>query len=85
MNIVFAPDAWEDFLLWQSQHWKTVKRINSLIEDIVRNGHEGIGKPEPLRSEYHGYWSRRINDEHRLVYQLTEDRVLIASCRLHYN
>ncbi|MFC1412978.1 Txe/YoeB family addiction module toxin [Streptacidiphilus sp. N1-12] len=84
MKITFASRAWEDYLWWQLQDRKTLKRINTLIADITRNGNEGIGKPEPLKQGFQGYWSRRINDEHRLIYKVTEDAVLIAQCRYHY-
>jgi len=84
MKIVFSPEAWDDHLWWQAQDRKLLKRINQLILDIVRNGNEGIGKPEPLKHGFSGYWSRRINAEHRLVYRLVDDEVRIAACRYHY-
>jgi toxin YoeB len=84
MKIVFSPEAWDDYLWWQAQDRKLLKRINQLILDIVRNGNEGIGKPEPLKHGFSGYWSRRINAEHRLVYRLVDDAVRIAACRYHY-
>ncbi|TLG03255.1 Txe/YoeB family addiction module toxin [Nocardia cyriacigeorgica] len=84
MIIAWDKDAWDSYLWWQAQDKSKVKRINALIEDIIRNGNEGIGKPEPLRYELSGYWSRRINDEHRLVYRLDTDRVTIVTCRYHY-
>lgn len=84
MRIVWDREAWDDYLWWQLQDRKTLKRINLLISDIMRNGNEGIGKPEALRHEFSGYWSRRITGEHRLVYRLTDDAVLVASCRYHY-
>lgn len=84
MRLVWDEHAWEDYLWWQTQDRTTVKRINVLIRDIVRNGNEGIGKPEPLKHDVAGYWSRRIDDEHRLVYKHTGDEVRIASCRYHY-
>lgn len=84
MRIVWDRGAWDDYLWWQTQDRKLLRRINSLIEDVVRNGNEGIGKPEPLKHGFSGYWSRRINDEHRLVYKATGDDVRIASCRYHY-
>ncbi|HTN56020.1 MAG TPA: Txe/YoeB family addiction module toxin [Microbacterium sp.] len=84
MKIVFSPEAWDDYLWWQAQDRKLLKRINQLILDIVRNGNEGIGKPEPLKHGFSGYWSRRINAEHRLVYRLVDDEVRIAACRYHY-
>ncbi|MGB4777980.1 Txe/YoeB family addiction module toxin [Microbacterium sp.] len=84
MVLVFSTPAWEDYLWWQRQDRATLKRINALIQDILRNGNEGIGKPEPLKHDFAGYWSRRITDEHRLVYKLADDEVRIAACRYHY-
>lgn len=84
MKIVFATRGWEDYLWWQTQDRKVLKRINNLIQDVVRNGNEGIGKPEPLKHGFRGYWSRRITDEHRLVYQVRDDEIRIAACRYHY-
>ncbi|MGC0419214.1 Txe/YoeB family addiction module toxin [Embleya sp. AB8] len=84
MKVVFASRAWEEYLWWQVQDRRILKRINTLVADIARNGNEGIGKPEPLKHGFHGYWSRRINDEHRLIYKLTDDSILIAQCRYHY-
>lgn len=84
MRLVWAESAWEDSVWWQNEDRKTLKRINALIKDIARNGNEGMGKPEPLRHGFQGYWSRRITDEHRLVYKLAEDEILIAACRYHY-
>jgi toxin YoeB len=85
MRIVFDGDAWDDYVYWQTQDRKVLKRINTLIRDIERNGNEGIGKPEALKHGFHGFWSRRITDEHRLVYKVTETDVLIAQCRYHYS
>jgi toxin YoeB len=81
---LWSDNAWEDYLYWQTQDKKILKRINQLLKDIDRNGYEGIGKPEPLKYELQGFWSRRIDDEHRLVYRIKEDRIEIVSCRLHY-
>ena len=83
---VWTDEAWEDYLFWQKQDRRIVKRINELLKDIDRNGNIGIGKPEPLKYEFSSYWSRRIDAEHRLVYQVDEvDRkVAIVSCRYHY-
>ena len=81
---LWSDNAWEDYLYWQTQDKKTLKRINQLLKDIDRNGYEGLGKPEPLKYELQGFWSRRIDDEHRLVYRIKEDRIEIISCRLHY-
>jgi toxin YoeB len=84
VKLVWAAEGWEDYLWWQKTDRKTLQRINTLLADIIRNGNEGIGKPEPLRHEFTGYWSRRITEEHRLVYRVSEDAVLIATCRYHY-
>ena len=84
MKLVWDENAWADYLWWQAQDRKTLKRINALIADVVRNGNEGIGKPEPLKHGFRGYWSRRITDEHRLVYRVVEGEVRIAACRYHY-
>src|SRR4029079_706716 len=83
VKLVWDESAWADYAWWQAQDRKVLKRINQLITDLQRNGNEGIGKPEPLKHGFQGYWSRRINDEHRLIYKATEDRVLIAHCRYH--
>ena len=84
MNKVFTENGWKDYVYWQTEDKRTLKKVNSLIENICRNGNEGIGKPEPLKYELQGFWSRRIDDEHRLVYRINEDRIEIVSCRLHY-
>ncbi|HIZ37018.1 MAG TPA: Txe/YoeB family addiction module toxin [Candidatus Ruania gallistercoris] len=84
MRIVFSTRAWEDYLWWQQQDRKLLTRINRVIEDVTRHGNEGIGKPEPLKHGFQGYWSRRISDEHRLVYKVLDDEVRIAACRYHY-
>ena len=84
MRIVFSTRGWDDYLWWQQQDRKLLKRINRLIEDVTRHGNEGIGKPEPLKHGFQGYWSRRINDEHRLVYKVLDDEVRVAACRYHY-
>ena len=83
MKVTFSDDGWEDYLYWQADDRKTLKRINQLIEDISRDGNEGIGKPEPLRHEWAGWWSRRITQKHRLVYRVVSDSVEIAVCRFH--
>lgn len=83
--IKWELDAWEDYLYWQTQDKKTLKRINQLVKDIARNPFDGIGKPEPLRGNLTGFWSRRIDDEHRLVYAVEETAILIIACRGHYN
>ncbi len=82
MRILWGEQAWEDYCYWQSQDKKTLKRINNLIKDAQRNVYEGIGKPEPLKSN--GYWSRRIDDTNRLVYKQDGDTIIIAACRGHY-
>lgn len=84
MKLVWAAEGWEDYLWWQEHDRKVLKRINALIVDISRNGNQGIGKPEQLKHEFTGYWSRRITDEHRLIYRVTDDTVYIAMCRYHY-
>tara|TARA_R110002094_G_scaffold35321_1_gene47898 strand:- start:56 stop:310 length:255 start_codon:yes stop_codon:yes gene_type:complete len=84
VRLIFAEKAWEDYLYWQRTDKKLVKRINALIKDITREPFEGIGKPEPLKHALSGYWSRRINDEHRIVYKVQDDSLLIAQLRYHY-
>lgn len=84
MKIVWDENAWSDYIYWQNQDRKILKRINALIKEIARQGNIGTGKPEALKYSLSGYWSRRINQEHRLVYKVTEDEVRIASCRYHY-
>ena len=84
MKLVFSEKAWKDYLYWQRNDKKTLKRINLLIHDIQRVPYEGIGKPEPLRHGLSGYWSRRITDEHRIVYKAEDSAVLIAQLRYHY-
>ena len=84
MNLTFAPQAWEDYLYWQRTDPKVVSRIHDLIKDILRSSFDGIGKPEPLKHALQGYWSRRINGEHRIVYKIVEGVVLILQVRYHY-
>jgi len=84
MKILFSEHAWEDYLYWQKTDKAMVKRINGLIQDIQRNPFEGIGKPEPLKHALAGFWSRRINDEHRLVYAVEGGVLRIAQARYHY-
>jgi len=84
MRLTWDEYAWSDYLWWQTEDRKVLRRINELIRDIRRNGNEGIGKPEPLKHGFQGYWSRRITDEHRLVHKVAEDSILIAACRYHY-
>jgi len=83
-NLVFRSKGWEDYLYWQTGDRKTLKRVNQLLQDIDRNGHDGIGKPEALKHDFQGWWSRRIDDEHRLVYRIEGNTILVASCRFHY-
>jgi toxin YoeB len=83
-NLIFTNNAWEDYLYWQTEDRKTLKRINQLIKDIERNGYEGIGKPEPLRGDFSGYWSRRIDDTNRLVYRLQNGMIEFYAFRTHY-
>lgn len=84
-KIVFERNAFQDFTEWASKDKKIYQRIVVLIMDILRQSFTGIGKPEPLKHELRGYWSRRITDEHRLVYQVSEDAIIIASCKYHYH
>ena len=85
MNKVFTDNGWEDYKYWETEDRKTLKRINKLIEDIDRNGNEGMGKPEPLSGKLSGLWSRRINEKDRLVYAINDGEVVILSCRYHYD
>jgi len=84
VKLIFAERAWEDYLYWQETDRRLVVRINQLIREIQREPFSGIGKPEPLRHAFQGYWSRRINEEHRIVYKILGDSVLIAQLRYHY-
>ncbi|MBK6763998.1 MAG: Txe/YoeB family addiction module toxin [Micrococcales bacterium] len=84
MRLVWDENAWEDYLWWQAQDRRTLRRINALIQGILRHGNEGLGKPEPLKHDSAGYWSRRIDDQHRLVYKLAGDEVRVAACSYHY-
>ena len=81
---IWDDEAWEDYVYQQTQDKKTLKKINTLIKDIDRNGYEGIGKPEPLTGNLSGYWSRRIDEKNRLVYKIVGDTIHIAQCRTHY-
>lgn len=85
MKYVFTEWSWEDYLYWQKYDKQKTKRINELLKDISRNPYEGIGKPEPLKFNYAGFWSRRIDEEHRLIYRVFEDEIQIAKCRFHYD
>ncbi len=84
INILFSNESWSDYLYWQKTDKQILKRINMLIKDIKRNPFEGIGKPEPLKHQLRGCWSRRIDAEHRLVYEIYKDDLRIVSCRFHY-
>ena len=84
MKKIWYDDAWEDYLEWQTVDKKNFKRINKLIKEIDRQGHEGIGEPEPLKHELAGWWSRRIDKQHRLVYRIIEDEIEIVQCKGHY-
>ena len=83
-NISFTTKAWEEYCYWQTQDKRTLKRINLLLTDIQRNGFEGIGKPEPLKENLSGYWSRRIDDTNRLVYSIYNEHIEIIQCKGHY-
>jgi len=84
MKLVFAEQAWADYLYWQKQDKRTLERINKLIQEVMRHPTEGIGKPEPLKHALAGWWSRRINDEHRMVYKPEGNALWIAQLRYHY-
>lgn len=83
--ISFVPEAWEQYLYWQTQDKRTLKRINALLKEIVRTPFTGIGKPEALKENLSGYWSRRIDDTHRLVYAVSDDSITVIACRFHYD
>jgi toxin YoeB len=84
MIISWAEKAWEDYLYWQSIDKKILKRINTLLKEISRQPFEGVGDPEPLKHQWSGYWSRRIDREHRLVYKVTAENIIVVQCRYHY-
>ncbi|MBA2649999.1 MAG: Txe/YoeB family addiction module toxin [Legionella sp.] len=84
MILSWAQNAWEDYLYWQAVDKKIIKRINSLIKDIQRHPFDGIGDPEPLKHNWSGYWSRRIDREHRMIYKQTDEALYIVQCRYHY-
>ncbi len=84
MILYWAENAWDDYLYWQSIDKKIIKRINLLIKDIQRRPFNGIGDPEPLKHNWSGYWSRRIDKEHRIIYKLTDEALYIVQCRYHY-
>jgi toxin YoeB len=85
MKFIFVDESWEDYLYWRKTDKQKLKRINELLKDISRNPFQGPKKPEPLKFKYSGFWSRRIDDEHRLIYQVKDDEILIAKCRHHYD
>ncbi len=85
MKILWEERAWQEYLYWQSQDKKTLKRINTLIKDIQRDSYNGIGKPESLKENLSGWWSRRIDNENRIVYKQQGENIIIASCKSHYN
>ncbi|EJU30835.1 MULTISPECIES: Txe/YoeB family addiction module toxin [Selenomonas] len=85
MNKVWSDDAWEEYIAWQMQDKKTLKRINLLLKDVERHPFEGLGKPEPLRGELSGFWSRRIDEKNRLLYRVSRDSLEILSCKGHYD
>lgn len=83
-KVLFTPDAWDDYVYWQGQDRKTLKRINQLIREVQRTPFDGIGKPEPLVGNLSGFWSRRIDEANRLVYEATDEQVSVVACRYHY-
>jgi len=85
MKYIFVDESWEDYLYWQKVNKKTLKRINDLLKAISREPFSGTGKPEPLKHKYKGFWSRRIDDEHRLIYRVKGNEIHIAKCRFHYD
>lgn len=85
MKFKFVEESWEDYLYWQHIDKKILKKINELLKDISNTPFSGLGKPEPLKHQYQGYWSRRINSEHRLIYKIDKDDIIIAKCRNHYD
>jgi toxin YoeB len=84
MKYIFVDESWEDYLYWQKNDKRMLHKINQLLKDISRTPFSGLGKPEPLKYKYQGFWSRRIDDEHRLIYRVTNDEIHIAKCRFHY-
>ena len=85
MKYIFVDESWEDYLYWQKTDKKMIKRINALLKDISHTPFSGIGKPEPLKHKYRGYWSCRIDSENRLIYKIRDDEILITKCRFHYD
>ncbi len=84
-KFLFVEESWEDYLYWQKTDKKILKRINEMLKDISRHPFEGLGKPEPLKHKYKGLWSRRITDEHRLIYQIKDDKIRVIKCHFHYD
>lgn len=84
MGLLWDDEAWDDYLYWQTQDKKTLKRINTILKDVERNAYDGIGKPEPLKYELQGWWSRRIDDKNRLIYRIHEGNIVILQCKTHY-
>lgn len=84
MNFAFTPQSWDEYIAWQAQDKKITKKINELLKDITRHPYEGIGKPEALKNNLSGFWSRRIDDKHRLVYRIIDDQCQIIQCKGHY-
>ena len=84
MKLIWSEESWEDYLYWQQNDKKVLKKINSLIKNIKREPFKGVGEPEPLKYNWSGYWSRRINLEHRIIYKVLDNSILIAQCRYHY-
>ena len=85
MHKLFTENGWEDYVYWQTEDRKTLRKINTLLDDISRNGNNGIGKPEALMGNLAGYWSRRINDKDRLIYKIAGDNIYILACRYHHD
>ena len=85
MKYVFVDESWDDYLYWQKNDKKILSKINNLLKEISRDPFTGTGKPEPLKFKYKGFWSRRIDAEHRLIYKIKDDEILIAKCRFHYD
>ena len=85
MNKLFTENGWIDYTYWQTEDRKTLKKINTLIDDIARNGNQGLGNPEALKGDLMGFWSRRINDRDRLIYRIDSENIYILACRYHYN
>ena len=84
MKYIFVDESWDDYLYWQKNNKRMLNKINRLLKDISRTPFSGLGKPEPLKYKYQGFWSRRIDDEHRLIYRVTKNEIHIAKCRFHY-